>query len=177
MRPVIAGLAIVWLGVPPAFAQEPAWTADLTLASYVEAWELNDSVEHLTGMMGGVDRTVWRGVALRGEGLIHYVHQSGDATWLRGMTLAMRTRRRARTVQMFLDVGCGLAAAARRVPPSGTRSNYLLLLGGGAEVPVAGAHLTAGVRWLHLSNGGREGRVQNPDIQSLGGFAGLAWKF
>lgn len=177
MKTVKAGLAIVLLWVAPAFAQEPAWTADVTLASYVEAWELNDSVEHLHGLMAGSDRTVWSGVAIRAEGLLVFVRQAGDDTWLRGVTVAMRTRRRTNKLRWFLDVGCGLATAARRVPPSGTRSNYLLLLGGGAEVPLSHAHVTVGLRWLHVSNAGREGRLQNPDIQSLGGFAGLGWKF
>jgi hypothetical protein len=37
--------------------------------------------------------------------------------------------------------------------------------------------VTAGARWLHLSNAGSEGRRQNPDIRSPGGFAGCGWCF
>jgi hypothetical protein len=178
MRHVKAGLAIaVLLWATPSVAQEPRWTVDLTPASYVEAWELNDSPEQLLGLHAGLDRRMWRGVAVRGEGLILHVHQNGSDTWMRGATLAMRARRRARRVQVFLDVGGGLATAARRVPPTGTRFNYLLLLGGGLEVPWSRAHVLLGTRWFHISNGGREGRLANPDIQSLGGFAGLGYRF
>jgi hypothetical protein len=57
-------------------AQEPRWTVDVTPASYVEAWELNDSRETLTGMQARVDRAVWRGVAFRAEWVVLHVAQS-----------------------------------------------------------------------------------------------------
>jgi hypothetical protein len=78
---------------------------------------------------------------------------------------------------VFLDTGVGLATAAQRVPPTGTRRNYLVVLGGGIEVPWSTLHFSAGARWLHVSNGGREGSSRNPDIQSLGGFVGVGWRF
>ena len=131
----------------------------------------------MTGLHGGVDRRVWRALAIRGEGTLLHVHQNGRDTWLRGAVVAMRARRGTRRVRIFLDAGGGLATAALRVPPTGTRSNYLLLLGGGLEAPWSRFHATLGARWLHLSNGGREGRLANPDIQSLGGFAGLGYRF
>jgi hypothetical protein len=178
MFAVRAGLACVWLLVAaPAFAQAPRWTVDVTPASYVEAWELNDSVEHLTGIQAGVDRRVWRGLALRAEALFLHVHQAGDDTWLRGASFGIRARKRVRITQLFLDVGGGWAGAAKRVPPSGTRYNYLALVGGGVEVPWSGIRLSLGARWLHLSNGGREGRLANPDIQSLGAAAGVSYAF
>lgn len=169
----------------PAFAQAPRWTVDVTPASYVEAWELNESVEHLTGVQAGVDRRVWRAMAIRAEGMLLHVHQAGDDTWLHATSLGFRTRRpfdfaqggRARTAQLFLDVAGGWAGAGKRVPPTGTRYNYLALIGGGVEVPWSHVRVTLSARWLHLSNGGREGPRANPDIQSLGGFAGLGYSF
>jgi hypothetical protein len=82
-----------------------------------------------------------------------------------------------RTSQLFLDVGGGWAGSARRVPANGTRYNYVALIGGGVEVPWSRVRMTLSARWLHLSNGGREGRLANPDIQSLGGFAGVGYAF
>ena len=37
--------------------------------------------------------------------------------------------------RVFLDTGVGLAMAGEPVPPTGTRRNYLLIVGGGIEVP------------------------------------------
>jgi hypothetical protein len=138
---------------------------------------LNDSVEHLTGLQAGIDRRVWRGLAIRAEGLLLHVDQYGGDTWLRGASLGMRARRKARAAQLFLDVGGGWAGAARRVPPTGTRYNYLAVVGGGVEAPWSRVRVSLSVRWLHVSNGGREGRLANPDIQSLGGFAGVGYAF
>jgi hypothetical protein len=186
MMPVVrAVVLIILLVAAPAYAQAPRWTVDVTPASYVEAWELNDSVEHLTGIQAGIDRRVWRSVAVRAEGLLLHVHQAGDDTWLRGASLGMRARRpfgvaqgrRVRVTELFLDVAGGWAGAAKRVPPTGTRYNYLALIGGGVEAPLAGLKLALGIRWLHISNGGREGRFANPDIQSLGASVGLGYAF
>jgi hypothetical protein len=177
MTHVTACLVVLVLGsVAPADAQEPAWTIDVTSGYYVEAWELNGSTEHLAGIQAGIDGRLWRGVALRGEGVVLRVHQQGPETWLRGATLGMRARRGS-PARVFLDIGAGVATAGESVPPTGTRFNYLLVLGGGIEVPWSSLHVTAGARWLHVSNNGRGGRARNPDIQSLGGFVGVGWRF
>lgn len=173
----IWALLIVAAWPAPALAQAPRWTVDVTPASYVEAWELNDSVEHLTGLQAGIDRRVWRSMAIRAEGMVLHVHQDGDDTWLRGASLGMRARKRVRTAQLFLDIAGGWAGAGERVPPSGTKYNYLAIIGGGVEAPWSRVRVTLSARWLHLSNGGREGRLANPDIQSLGGFAGVGYAF
>jgi hypothetical protein len=134
-------------------------------------------VEHLTGLQAGIDRRVWRGLAIRAEGLLLHVDQYGDDTWLRGASFGMRARRKARATQLFVDVGGGWAGAGKRVPPTGTRYNYLAVIGGGVEAPWSRVRVLLSVRWLHVSNGGREGRLANPDIQSLGGFAGVGYAF
>lgn len=109
--------------------------------------------------------------------MVLHVHQDGDDTWLRGASLGMRARKRVRTAQLFLDIAGGWAGAGERVPPSGTKYNYLAIIGGGVEAPWSRVRVTLSARWLHLSNGGREGRLANPDIQSLGGFAGVGYAF
>jgi hypothetical protein len=169
-------LVLVVASATPTFAQEGAWTIDVTSGSYVEAWEFNGSSEHLAGIQAGVDGRLWRGVALRGEGVVVRVRQQGTDTWLRGATLGMRARGGS-PAHVFLDTGVGFARAGEPVPPTGTRGNYLLIVGGGIEVPWSTLHFTGGVRWLHVSNGGRVGRLRNPDLQSLGAFAGVGWRF
>jgi hypothetical protein len=170
-------LLIGLLAAAPLDAQEPRWTVDVTPASYVEAWDLNEEREWLTGLQVGIDRAVWRAVAVRAEGLLLHVRQATDDAWLRGATIGMRARRRRDRAQIFLDLAGGRAHAGQPVPPRGTQASYILLLGGGLEIPWSRVHLTASARWFHLSNNGSEGRHQNPDIQALGAFAGIGWRF
>jgi hypothetical protein len=177
MKNVTAGVAIVLLGAAPALAQSRVWTADVTAASYVEAWDFNDGTEHLAGVHAGVDRPVWRELAVRGEALFLRVHQPGEDAWVRGGTLSMRVRRGIRPGRFFAELGGGVAWATVPVPPSGTERNYVLSAGAGIEIPFTRVHLMAAGRWLHLSNNGREGRARNPDIQSLGAFVGVGWRF
>jgi hypothetical protein len=172
-------LPLVLLLVTPLSAQEARWTVDVTPASYVETWDLNDRREWLGGVQGGVDRSIWRGIAVRGEGLLLHVRQATSDTWLRGGTLGLRFRSAGDRLRGFVDLAGGRASAGAHVPPGGTRANYLLLLGGGVELPWSHGrtHVVTGIRWFHVSNNGSEGRHRNPDVQALGGFAGLAWRF
>jgi hypothetical protein len=172
----VAALVIV-LGLASLQAQEPAWTGDVTAASYVEAWDLNEGREWLNGVQAGLDRGVWRGLAVRVEGVLLHVHQAGEDPWLKGVTLGMRVRRHHRLASLFLDIAGGRASASESVPPRGTRSNYVLLLGGGVEIPWSAGHITVATRWFHISNNGSEGRDQNPDVQSLGLSGGFGFKF
>jgi hypothetical protein len=148
----------------------------VSMTAMVEAWDLNERHEILNGLSAGIDVRVWRGVAIRGDGWLLHVDQRGEDAWVRASTLSMRVRGRAATVRSFFDIGAGGSRAGLPIPPGGTRFNYVLLLGGGIEVPMSGAHVTLGARWLHFSNNGRGGH-RNPDIQSLGGFAGIGWTF
>src|SRR5688500_3461720 len=136
-------LVLVLGSATPAVAQERAWTIDVTSGYYVEAWEFNGSTEHLVGIQAGIDGRLWRGVALRGEGVVLRVHQQGAETWLRGATLGIRARRGS-VARVFLDTGVGVATAGDPVPPTGTRLNYLLIVGAGIEVPWSTLHFTAG---------------------------------
>jgi hypothetical protein len=150
---------------------------DLTPASYVEAWDLNAGREWLAGLQTGLDRRVWRGMAVRAEALVLHVRQDTDDGWLRGGTIGMRVRSRSSGTRIYFDLAGGRSHATGEVPPGGTRVNYLLMLGGGIEFPWSRAHVNAGARWFHVSNNGSHGRHRNPDVQGVGAYAGLGWRF
>jgi hypothetical protein len=117
--------------------------------------------------VAGVDRRVWKGLAIRGELLALRVMQEEDA-WLRGFTVGTRVRGGHGRVRPVADVAVGLSSATRPVPSGGTAFNYLAVIGAGIEMPLRPAVVTVTGRWLHASNNGREGRHRTPDIHSLG---------
>jgi hypothetical protein len=83
-----------------------------------------------------------------------------------------------RTTRVFLEFGPGLSWSDTAVPPRGTRFNYLAQIGTGVSHRVGRAtDLVTAFRWFHMSNGGRDGDIHNPDIESLGGYAGVAIGF
>ena len=80
--------------------------------------------------------------------------------------------------RVFLELGPGVSWSDTTVPPRGTRFNYLIVGGGGFLRRIGSqVHAVAGARWWHLSNNSREGRSRNPDIEGLGGYAGVAIAF
>ncbi len=142
----------------------------------VEAWDLNASRESLAGLVVGIDRRVWRAVALRTEGLVLRVTQSGRDAWLGGFTLGARMRRSMGLGRLVVDIGVGHSWATVETPPGATASNYLATAGGGFEIPLKPALLELGARWFHISNNGREGRHRNPDIQAIGLVLAIGWE-
>jgi hypothetical protein len=152
------------------------WQLDLAWTLLGEAWDENESTEWLSGGIAGIDRRVWRGIAIRGELLAVKVFQPGDDAWLWGVTAGSRVRWRNRTVSPVVDVAVGVSDATRPIPPRGTSFNYLAVIGAGFELPPAAPRVTVTGRWLHASNNGREGRGRNPDIQSLGLVFSVGWR-
>jgi hypothetical protein len=181
MRTALAIVAFLGGVQLDGHAQTPvtaaAWQVDLAGTFLGEAWDLNGSTEWLGGFIAGLDRRVWRGVAIRGEALALRVWQRGDDAWLGGATIGTRMRWPRRVVSPVVDVAVGLSQANRPLPPRGTSFNYLAVIGGGIEVPVRPVFLTVTGRWLHASNNGRDGRDRNPDIQSLGLVFGVGWRY
>ena len=175
MRALMACLVVVWLTVVNPSAQEPDWHVDLTASSLVEGWDRNESREYLAGIFVGLDRRVWRGLSVRGEGLVFRVTQRGNDALVGGITLGARTRWHAGGTRPFVDIGGGASQATEPVPLRGTEFNFLLLAGGGFEIPLERVSAIFGGRWFHISNNGREGRGFNPDIQSVGFFVGIGW--
>lgn len=176
MRRVAAILPLLLFFAQAAHAQ--AWRADISGLGLIEAWDLNESHEWLGGVIGGIDRTLWRGFALRTDGVVLRVAQNGADAWLRGFTIGTRFRWWQVAPRPFVDVAVGLANASRPTPPSrGSTFNYLAAIGAGIEVPIEGARVSIAGRWLHASNNGRYGKHLNPDIQALGVAIGVGWEY
>ena len=146
--------------------------------AFGEAWDFNENMESMVGLAMGVDRSIWKAMGVRAEGILVHVQQRGTDGWLRGFTVGSRTRWGGSRIKPFVDVAVGLSHATARIPVRGTAANFLALAGGGVQMPVTGRlSLDASARWLHLSNNGREGRDKNPDIQALGAVIAIGWAY
>jgi hypothetical protein len=187
MRTTAAMVAFLILGPATALAGQasataatpllPAWHFDLAGAAFHEAWDFNGSTESLAGAFFGIDRRVWRRVALRVELPAVHIFQSGDDAWLGGVTVGTRFRWRPHTgASLFVEISVGASEATRPTPPGGTNFNYLALMGGGVEVPFRRVYVSVTGRWFHVSNASLEGSGRNPDIQSLGVLFGVGWR-
>jgi hypothetical protein len=167
MRIGSAIVSLLLLGTARAGAQTPDWHLDGGAAGLVEAWDFNEAHESLAGVVAGVDRRVWKALAVRTEGVVLRVSQTRRDAWLRGFTIGVRNRWPSRRVTPFVEMAAGLSDSTRPVPPSGTALNFLLVSGGGVEIPLGRVSLDLGGRWFHVSNNGTGGN-RNPDIQTLG---------
>jgi hypothetical protein len=171
-----ASLVIVALVVASgvhAVAQTPTWHASVGATALVESWDRNETRESLTGVVAGVDRQMWRALALRVEGMLLHVAQDAPDAWLGGFTIGTRARWLRVFAHPFFDLGVGVSHATRDIPVRGTASNFLILSGGGVEIPARAFSLELAARWLHLSNNGRSGRHRNPDIQAIGAVVAI----
>ena len=77
---------------------------------------------------------------------------------------------------IFADVGQGVIESSDRVPPGGTRFNFIFRAGLGATWELRdNMHLIGGVHYVHLSNAQIEGSDRNPSINGIEGYVGLMW--
>jgi hypothetical protein len=150
------------------------------LALLAEAWNLNEGREWLANGSA----SLWWAFLDRTRLIIEFhatrVFQARPRNaFVQGFTPIVRWQLRdAAPWGVFLEAGPGISWSDTRVPPRGTRFNYLLLAGTGITRRLGHqCQAVAGVRWLHLSNAGREGRDRNPDIEALGPYAGLTIAF
>jgi hypothetical protein len=146
-----------------------------------EAWNFNNNgVEWLVDGGAAVWWTYLDGAMLVVEFHATRVFQrSSHNGFVNALTPVLRWRLVGRpSWQVFADLGPGISWSDTVVPPRGTRFNYVALAGGGLMRRLgAQAHAVASFRWVHFSNAGREGRSRNPDIEALGGFAGVSVAF
>jgi hypothetical protein len=78
----------------------------------------------------------------------------------------------------YIEALFGFALASRHVPDRGTSFNWVVQGGGGLMWRLTDrTHALTGVRVSHLSNAGMKGPHRNPDIDAIGGYAGVAVAF
>ncbi|HXG89199.1 MAG TPA: acyloxyacyl hydrolase [Vicinamibacterales bacterium] len=174
MRVVAVIVALVLASAADARGQDHRLRLGVAATVLTEAWDRNETHEWFAGLTAGLDRQVWKFVALRGEVMALRVEQP-DHGWLRGFTMGARGRWRRPHFRPVIDLAVGLSDSTVAVPKRGTTFNYLIVGGAGVELPVRAMTVDLGLRWLHVSNNGREGSGRNPDIQSLGITAGVSW--
>jgi hypothetical protein len=145
-----------------------------------EAWDLNETWDWIAD--GSV--SFWWAFRERAA-LVLEIHaarvfqESPRNAFLQGFTPIVRFHaRRPDPWGLYVEGGPGVSWSDTQVPLRGTRFNYLLLAGTGVSRRLGPqSQVMAGVRWLHISNAGREGRHRNPDIEALGPYVGLTIAF
>jgi len=154
-------------------------TLELTGLYFVEAWDLNgrprDFLEGGTAALSLTIRDGWGAVI---ELLGMRVAQRPPSALVGGLSGLVRKRlAERRQTTFFVEGGLGASYATVEVPERGTRFNYLLQAGGGVTHRLGHrASVILDLRLFHLSNNSLNGPDHNPDIQALGGHAGiLVW--
>jgi hypothetical protein len=146
---------------------------------WVESWNKNLATDRLLGGHVALAHTWARNwqALLEIELLRSDLALSQDAFLIAGSGFARRRLWRFSRNDVYVEAGVGLAAATAPVPTRGTTFNYLIQGGGGLVSPVAARwSIVVGLRVWHLSNGGTiKGNSRNPDIEAIGGYAGLQW--
>lgn len=157
-----------------------AWNVQLLAGFFLEAWNKNLSSEELYGAGFGVGWYLRRRSSLNLEAAVLRVGQTlTDDALVSSVSGIVRWQPyQDEKLSLFLEAGPGVSYASTVVPFRGTRFNFLMQAGGGGTYKLSDrAHLLAGLRWVHLSNNSLAGRDRNPDIQAVGGYAGLLLPF
>ena len=191
----VCTLGMLWVAAPAAHAGQGSPSTvnparpfergtvgiELGVGPFVETWDLNAN-----GRERLVDGTVslWWAFTRRATLVVEFhatrvFQDTVRHAFVTGLVPVVRVRALDRGAwQLFGEIGVGPSWSDATVPAGGTRFNYVGLAGLGASHPVARrVDMTAGFRWLHLSNNGREGHDHNPDIQALGGYAAVTVAF
>jgi hypothetical protein len=151
------------------------WQLEVTGHGAIETWNYNISHEDMAGVFAGFTYGVREGLAVKIAFPLYYVWQRDTDAYLFGMTWGVRGRLAKKPRwSAFWEFEVGVSEADTFTPPRGTRFNYLAIGGGGLLMRVRpGAHVLAGLRWVHVSNGGIRGRARNPDIEAVGPMVGM----
>jgi len=152
-------------------------TLELTGLYLVESWDFNgrpkDLLEGGTAALSLTVRDGW-GVAIELVGM--RVDQKPSNAFVGGLSILFRKRlgEGTRRLTFFVEGGLGVSYATLEVPLRGTQFNYLVQAGGGATHRLGRrASAILDLRYFHLSNASLNGPDHNPDIQALGGHAGI----
>jgi hypothetical protein len=173
-----AGHASAAGGDPDPFARS---TVGLEFGAglMAEAWNVNDGREWLVDGTASAWWAFATGMAVVVEFHNARVFQDTGDAFVQGLSPLFRWRMRERgSWRLYAELGPGISWSDRTVPPRGTRFNYLFQGTFGIQRRVgANSHLVTGFRFLHLSNNGREGRDNNPDIEAFGAHAAVMVTF
>jgi lipid A 3-O-deacylase PagL len=153
---------------------------ELDAGAMREMWSVNESREHLAGGTLAIWWAFKDGATLVAAFDATMVFQATPRrAFVNGLSPILRWRLVDRpSWSLFGEIGGGISWSDTSVPPRGTRLNYLGQIGGGIMRPLSThAHFIAAVRGTHISNNDRDGRRHNPDIEALGGYAGIAIGF
>jgi hypothetical protein len=145
-----------------------------------EAWNKNLATDRLAGATftaGASWAPGWQALTEIAIGRA-MLGRSPDALYV-GLTGGFRRHLVGRgRSRVFVDALFGVALANRHVPDRGTSFNWVAQGGGGFMRHLTDqAHLVSGLRVFHLSNAGMKGHDRNPDIEAIGGYAGVAFAF
>lgn len=166
-----------WWSIGPGIANDFGDNTDLNLHGLYSVF-LADSLEF------GVEAAGWyfnqKGPdtgGVSGSMLFrwHFYHWDEQFKW-GGGDKAERYRS-----TLFFDIGIGLLAGFDDVPDEGTSLNFLPRAGAGFTHALtdddAGARLTMGVRWHHISNARIQGDENNPARDGLMFYAEIQFPF
>ncbi len=151
------------------------------LGSYLnETWGFNNGKEHLAGPVLSLGYCLLPRLAILVEMSLLAVSQDIEDTFLGGVSPIVRWHYYTRgDLSFYFDAGFGVSFAGARVPaPKGTNFNFLIHAGPGVAYRFSHCLcLTATFRYMHISNASISGSHRNPDIDTLGGQAGLMASF
>jgi hypothetical protein len=168
---------------PPRLEVSPFESGTSTLESvglvWLESWNKNLATDRLIGGHVTLAHTWARNwqAMLEIELLRADLTLSRDALLIGASGLARRRLWRFASNDVYVEAGVGLSAATAPVPTNGTTFNYLIQGGAGLVRPISGRwSMVAGLRVWNLSTGGTiKGHDRNPDIEAVGGYAGVQW--
>ena len=151
------------------------WYLELTGGFFLEAWDLNEFREELTGGAISINRRISSNWTVGFESTLLYVNQdpAGDVFLPAFSILLRRKLFRAGETWVSIDGGGGVSYASNEVPYRGTRFNLVSPLGVGLSRALSDRiDFVGGLRWLHVSNNSLDVRLRNPDIQAPGLYVG-----
>ena len=149
-------------------------------AFYQEAWGHNGNQETLAGSSVTFGYYFLKNLSINVEVELLGVWQDSLDTFLGGFSVIPRWNYFCKgRFSLFIDAGLGLSLATKRLPePNGTNFNFMILASPGFTVQLTDrCILMVCFRYMHLSNASLWGNQRNPDIDALGGQAGVMFPF
>ena len=145
--------------------------------SYADTFRLGD--EQTKTLNAALGWYVYDRFSINVEAVGYSFETEGQDIGAGGADLLFRWHVLARErFSLFLDAAGGGLYAEDEIPLGGTHYNWIARLGGGFTFELwDDVHLMSGVRYLHMSNGDRHGRPQNPSMDAVETFVGVMWTF